>query len=408
VWTPYGTATVAPRAISVIPLTCEGWSCQPDNLGPDRHPEDTGVFPGYAFRVTSNFPLVVYQVNSDDLGGAASSSSATLLIPVSALDLEYYAVTAPGNRSQMRGWVAVVAIEDDTRVTFRASAPTVDGGDLEALEPDDNLSVTLDDGDVLQVASRNDGADLSGSYVVADKAVAVFAGHECANLRGGDCNGGGEQGDHVEEQLPPVVAWGRSFIAARNQHQEERYNTDTLWKIVASRDGTVVTFTSATPWGGVPAESMTLDSGDVFQFTVNGTSGANSGHFSVEATEPILMMQFHTGETVMILTVPTEQFLPSYLFVAPPFFDDTLAITRPIGAAITLDGVTPSGFGTWVAANDTHEVMWIDALLDGSHEVAGGSVEGASFPEVSLVGMDINCSYGYVGGMNVERINEPM
>ncbi|MEK6606460.1 MAG: IgGFc-binding protein [Myxococcota bacterium] len=405
-WSAMTTVSVAARGVAIIPTTCAGGGgffggCVSGNLREDRHPEDTTIARGYAFRVESDVPIIAYQFNSDDLNGSASSSGATILMPKAALDLEYYAVTLPQSGAE-RGWVSVVAMEDDTTVTLRASDATVAGGDVEALGPGESTDATLQDGDVLQVASAAAGDDLSGTKVLADKPVAVFAGNECGNT-GGDGGGFGAC-DHTEEEMMPVVTWGQEFVAARVDHPDQQYsNPDdaVTWKIVASKDDTNVTFEAGPDVTGLPPGVVTLDTGSVAAFRTTGTGG----NFTINATEAVQVVQFMEGEVVAIVVVPKEQYLPDYVFLAPPFFRDTLVIARQSGTTVVLDGAAPPV--TWEGAGDDFEVGRLNELSDGSHTIAlEGGLKGQN-AGIQLVGMDSNCSYGYLGGLNALRINIP-
>src|SRR5690606_29547875 len=76
-----------------------------------------------------------------------------------------------------------------------------------------------------------EGTDLSGTVITSNKPVAVFSGHQCANVPIGVpfC-------DHLVEQLTPTVTWGRSFLT---EPLATRSGGDTF-RVMASEDGTAV------------------------------------------------------------------------------------------------------------------------------------------------------------------------
>ncbi|MEK6606461.1 MAG: IgGFc-binding protein [Myxococcota bacterium] len=402
-WETIRTVAVTSRGIAIIPLTCSE-RCQGGNLRADRHPEDTTVARGYAFRLQSDVPIIAYQFNSDDLDGSASSSGATILMPKTALDIEYYAVTLPQSGDD-RAWVAVVAVEDGTSVTVTAASATAAGGGVTAMGPGDDQTITIDDGDVLQVSSASPGDDLSGSHVTADKPVAVFAGNECARLGGGSCDGAdfsGNGGDHTEEQMMPVITWGKQFVAAHVRHPQQADLERAVWKIVAAEAGTVVSFAPGADVLGLPAEPISLGAGGVTAFESRGAAG---GHFFISSSLAVQVVQYMRGETAALVVVPTEQYLPEYVFLAPPFFVDTLTIVRQSGTSVALDGTAVAG--SWFNAGGGFEATWRDDLEDGSHTVTiEGGLKGQN-AGIQLTGMDSNCSYGYLGGLNALRINVP-
>ncbi len=408
-WSAMTTVSVAARGVAIIPTTCAGGGgffggCVSGNLREDRHPEDTTIARGYAFRVESDVPIIAYQFNSDDLDGSASSSGATILMPKTALDIEYYAVTLPQSGDD-RAWVAVVAVEDGTSVTVTAASATAAGGGVTAMGPGDDQTITIDDGDVLQVSSASPGDDLSGSHVTADKPVAVFAGNECARLGGGSCDGAdfsGNGGDHTEEQMMPVITWGKQFVAAHVRHPQQADLERAVWKIVAAEAGTVVSFAPGADVLGLPAEPISLGAGGVTAFESRGAAG---GHFFISSSLAVQVVQYMRGETAALVVVPTEQYLPEYVFLAPPFFVDTLTIVRQSGTSVALDGTAVAG--SWFNAGGGFEATWRDDLEDGSHTVTiEGGLKGQN-AGIQLTGMDSNCSYGYLGGLNALRINVP-
>lgn len=401
-WTAVVDREVEPEALAVIPLACtdrgcDSDPCSPTNAAPDAHVEDTAIGRGAAFRVTSDRPIVAYQLNADDRNGCASSSGSATLLPAHVLGMDHYALTLPGNPEEQRGWVAVVAAGDGTDVTVLAAAPTVAGEDVPALAAGETYAVTLDEGDVLQLSSLADGDDLSGTHVVSSAPVAVFAGHECAAPAGGTCNPSSGNGDHVEEQMMPVQAWGTVFVAARLTHPQLSPTEPAIVKVVAAEGGTEVEFASGSGVDLPPR--WTLDAGEVRAIEVPGTPGTPP-HFVLESSSPVMVEQFTTGEPVAIVVVPTEQYRTGYLFIAPPFFDDRLVVARPESAGVLLDGDEPPDL--WREAGGGYLVEGLD-LGDGAHVVE--SDDGVARIGAQVIGMDGNCSYGYLAGLDVEPIN---
>src|SRR5262249_29761617 len=159
---------------------------------------------------------------------AASSSGASVLLPKATLGRKYYVLTWPQpdpalaselmfGQDISRSSVDVVATADNTVVVVTSSTRIMAGRGVNMMMPGDMQTFTLDEADVLQLETLATGDDLSGTYIEANKPIAVFAGVECAvnrdarpppPTRTNYC-------DHVEEQLLPLTAWGKEYVAAR-------------------------------------------------------------------------------------------------------------------------------------------------------------------------------------------------
>ena len=398
VWSNIQSAMVAPGTLHVFNL-------------PDRHLDGTGLKVDGAYRVVSDVPVVAYQFQPIN-GQTSFTSDASLLLPSSSLDKFYLNVgwgkTAFGNEQ-----IVIVASEDGTQVTVTPNLATLAGGGLPALQA--NVPYTfpmmLNAGDFLQIeSSLGTSTGLSGSAITANKPVAVFSAHTCANIpsqSNGYC-------DHIEEQLYGLQTWGKTYVAGRHAVRNSG-NTAELayWHIIASQDQTTIDFEVSPGVSGVPAGPQTLNKGQVLQLAVNGPV-ANPGDFLVKADKPILVSQYMAGSTTtnvsgagdpfMALAVPVEQFLDRYVVLAPQnWVNDRMVIVKPIGSTVTVDGtmVPQSSFVT--ISNGMIPAAWEVArvnIADGVHTVVGSKPVG-----VMIHGFDTDDSYGYPGGLNQQIIN---
>jgi hypothetical protein len=396
-WSPVATSAVAPGTVWVTVV-------------PDRHVEDTAIAPALAYRITSDIPIVSYQFNSDDLNGASSSSGATILFPKSALGDYYVAMGLPtvlpgfGGTGTNNAGVAIVGAFDGTNVTVNVSTNTLAAPGIPAMVAGDQYSTTINEGDVFQIEAANVGDDVTGTYVTSDQPVSVFSYHEGAvtSANAGD--------DHYEEEMLPLEAWGTTYPVARIWSADET----AIWRILAAEDATTITFTYDVGVTGLPnpsGSSIMLDGLEWAEFTVDGPATAgftvvngNIGDFEVTSDKPIQISNWSMTETSMLNMVPAEQWLQSYLFLAPPFFEDTLTVFRRDTSTITLDGsVIPSGmFSNIVAPFQAYR----QSLTDGSHLISGSAPsELESPPWIHVSGDGGSCGYAYIGGLNVAIIN---
>jgi hypothetical protein len=325
----------------------------------DDHLEGGGLAPRRAVRVTSDLPVSVAHVQSDDSAAAGSTSTGgTLLLPLHVLGSRYRAVMYPqvatpqlqatdGARGGA-GQLVLVGTADGTRVTITPSV-TANLGPGPGVPPpgsDGKLELTLDDGDLFTLYSNRDGADLTGSEVASDHPLAVFSGNISTTY--GITATGISSPDMAHEQLLPVSAWGTSYVAAQLVPQPGVCDpllpnptaTDagplagvapsaSLWTIVADRDATQVRFSDAS---GTPvAPDRTLGAGEAFHVAL-------AGDFVVNASAPIQIMQGMDCEPSLSSAVPTSTLLTEFYFAVLPRFATEAAIVRPVGAPLFIDG----------------------------------------------------------------------
>ena len=163
-----------------------------------------------AVRVTSSGLVAVHALN-----GRAYSSDGTVVLPVSALGLDYMVFThherinvtnSSLNHTTLESTMMIVAVEDDTEVEVLTSARTQNG-----FPANYRFTINLDAGQTYQLKSDE---DLSGTRVKVlndnnsnCKKVAVFAGNRMTSAA--IC---GTTGDHLYQQAYPTKTWGKSFI----------------------------------------------------------------------------------------------------------------------------------------------------------------------------------------------------
>ena len=282
----------------------------------------------------------------------------------------------------------VVATADETTVTI---TPSVTAGGRTAEEPYD---VQLDAGDVYHLALPQNilqALDLTGTSVAADNPVAVFAGHVCAYIPDQSV----PACDPIIEQLPPVDAWGQTFLTlplARNSPID-------VVRILAATDGTVVTINGT--------EVATLNRGEYRQ--VELTAPAEIG-----ASHPVLVAQYALGgdsdvviggDPLMMLVPPVETFQSEYRIASlVPITSATerAHVIAPVDAvaSVTLNG-NPVAADEFIAIGDSG-YAGAQLLLpsDGPvvHTIASSAPIG-----VIVYGFSYAAGYGYPAGWGLAR-----
>jgi hypothetical protein len=212
------------------------------------------------------------------------------------------------------------------------------------------MDVVLHDGDVLHVSSAGDTDDLSGFEIWADLPVAVFSGN-VSTAYGVVGASGINSPDMTHEQMPPVGSWSYKYVAAALPPQALTCDTllgkpdASVWRMVAGGPGpATVEFFAPSGVEGLPPDKITLAEGGVRELVVSG------GSFSVTSSGPLLLAQGIDCEPTLALAVSADRWLSDLSFAVLPNFDQLVAVARPKGATVMLDGLpiadtrfTPAG-----------------------------------------------------------------
>src|SRR5690349_20793331 len=159
-----------------------------------------GTGRGAAFRIQTSAPVVAYDIFPYG-GGASAATSATLLLPTSAWDVNYVGVDAFRKSTfvaQAQPSMALVGKEDGTNVTIRPTAAIQAGAGVQAGPAGTPTTYTLGAGEILQFTQD---AELIGSAILADKPIGLWAGASCLSIDVND-----QACDSAHQQIPPVKA----------------------------------------------------------------------------------------------------------------------------------------------------------------------------------------------------------
>jgi hypothetical protein len=381
---------------------------------PARQP---GLTKGGAYRITSDAPISVVEVVSDDASHGSSSSGGTVLLPMHALGTSYLAMAFPqlasaevaavaGSRDGA-GTIVIVGTVDHSTVRVRPTVPIVLAPGAPPSPDGTFYDFTVDEGDVVQLFSALSGGDLSGSELVSDHPIEVLSGNTFTSY--GRMTTGLNGADLAIEQLPSTEGWSKEYVGAWLKPQAgcDPYFREGggSWQVIASHDGTSVTLLPAPgTMFDLAGTTFRLDRGASKRFftfpdpATTATGGSTpAGDFVVHADQPILLGQWLDCEPGLSLGIDTRFGAKDTVFVLPPGFDHQVVIVRRAGKAVTFDDqpvsddafrpASPSG-DYEVARFSGDELGPCVELLDGCrHHVVGETVA------VSWRGMDIVCSY---------------
>ncbi|MBC7936723.1 MAG: Ig-like domain-containing protein, partial [Rhizobacter sp.] len=334
--------------------------------------DQSDVIQNNGIHVTALNEVTIYGLNRQPFTTDAFLGLPTDILGTSYINLGY---TSNGLLSEF----GIVATQNATTVTITPTETT--NGHADGVP----YNITLNQGQTYLLGTSS--GDLSGSIISSNKPIAVFGGHQCANIPIGAfaC-------DHIVEQLPPTTAWGRNFVSVP---LKTRIGGDTF-RFLASENGTNVIVNGATV--------ATLNRGQFHEMILTTSS-------QITANKPILVSQYSNGSSFdgvtsdpfMMLITPYEQFLGNYTFSTPAsgFLSNFVNVVAPAGAigALQLDGaVIPAAAFSPIGSSG-----FSGAQLDldlGVHTINGTNLPFGIF----VYGFDSYDSYGYPGGQSLAPI----
>ena len=394
----------------------------------------SGTAIGNSFHITSDVPVVAYEMNPYG-GGNVAVTGASLLLPVSAWDTNYIASTASPDTAGTPS-INIIASVDGTQVTFLPKvALTGNGTTIPSAAANSPVKINLNKG---QQAQIEQSADLVGSVISSNNPVGVMAGNPCMNEPQNVtfC-------DHGEQMLPPVRALGHEYVGVMYR---PRHTEPAIWRVVGAVDGTTLTFSPSIPaLDGLSAAPTTLDQGQMAEFA----TGTPFTVASQDDKHPFMLFEYMSssnwtpigasgfctastwsgfGDPDFSVQVPPEQYLEHYVIMTDPTYPETdlVLIRRPdtnnnfqdvtidcLGSAIT--GWQTVGSYQWTRLDlQTGNFQDVNGCSNGRHELKsnapfGLNVWGWGTPLTGDTsgGPNFTCnvSYSYPGGMNVQPIN---
>ncbi len=373
-----------------------------------------------AFHIRSSRPVVAYAI--DPYGGGDSAvTSATLLIPTSAWDVNYIAVNAwPFGNNSTNPRLTITASEDQTAVTINPvvdiTSATIDSVAAATTTANTPVTYTLDRGETLRIEQVE---ELTGSPILADKPIGVFGSANCFNIDACCC-------DSTHEQLPPVQAWGSEYAAVRYRERVAGNDEAVPWRFVGAVDGTTLSYDPAAPVGA----PTTLEQGEVVEFRDPGPFVVRSqdvGHPFYAGTYMTGGGDFgNSGDPEWVNVIPVLQYRSSYIFFTDPTYPETdLVVVRSKAADGDFKDVTLDCAGVltgWQAIDGGDiEFTRIDLVRgnfeqqgscdNGRHEMSsdvpfGLTVWGWGTSATEPGFTSTYVSYAYPAGASVQRINE--
>jgi hypothetical protein len=379
-----------------------------------------------SFYVRSSAPVVAYQfnpLNADDV----YTNDASLLIPSTAAGKEFFVMSWPQRPPSqdflvpVRGYVTIIAISNrETTVTVTPSTSILSAPGLPPFTQGEPSVISMVQGEVLNletdVSPFGGVPDLTGTHILADRKIAVFSGHECANVPLTLLNGifmGADYCDHLEQQLFPYNTWDDEYAA--DAFYPRANGQSDVWRILAG-DRDVIVSTDPPQPGATEAlvfkgKILEFESSESFMVYADGPISV--GHFLKssnyagfqpydECKVPMNPLDPNTdyyetgiGDPAFTLSVPTSQYRKDYMVLTPiNYREQYLNFIYPEGATIYLDSQALSmpqysiGQSSWN--------LYTIPVEPGSHTVSATAPIG-----ITAYGYDCDVSYAYPGGLDL-------
>jgi len=377
--------------------------------------QDVSLFgPGYGrtYHITTTAPIVAYQIDPYWFGGGAVASS-TLLIPTSAWDTNYIAVTPTAkNNNCTQPKLDLIGLQNGTQVTILPSTDIMGGNGVASASKNVQVKYSLDKGQLLQFEQD---IELAGSIIQATNPIAVFGAQNCVNIDDCCC-------DSEHQQIAPVRALGSEYVGVRyrDRNPDGMHVESPPWRLVGAVKGTQLTWLPSKP-ANAPS---TLDPGVVINFKDPGYWVVKSqddqhpfylGHHMTGGNGPWMMNGYGPGDPEWMNTVPPAEWLPTYVFFMDPTYkDSSLVFLRKKQSDNTFKDVTLDCKGTlsgWTAIGSTdYEYARLDIEINNAAVPpcdTGLHVAKSLAPfGLNIWGWAHDSSYGYPAGMSVKAINQ--
>ena len=214
---------------------------------------------------------------------ADSYREASLILPTRSLGKEYYIQNSP--QDNFSSEFAIVATEDGTTVQYSPSDTTFTG---QLPYPATPYTVTLNKGDAYMVASKTKKEgfgdyvlDLSGSFICADKPIAVFNGNQQTSIPISVT----KARNFATEQSLPIAQWGTEFYITKLERTKINY-----FRITAAYDNTNITVKTENNTAG---STLTLaQKGQSTSIDEDYIVGVDANEFVITSDHPVILYSY--------------------------------------------------------------------------------------------------------------------
>ena len=314
---------------------------------------------------------------------------------------QYYAVSTESLADFTLSGVLLIGVKNNTIVTIiPAHTITVP----ENIQNPSSPNVTITAGTPFSITLHRMqtflfGAldvDITGTSIVSNKPLSVVSGHECGNVPNSVpfC-------EHLTEQIPPTVTWGRQFLLTPYDNRSGQY-----YKILAAENQTTFNFTC----GNGNASTVYLSTSGS---TITKYSSTNV-YCSIVSDKPILVNQLGAGHRVdnigdpVISMIPSiDQYSEKITFISPPISGPYPVMSHYINIAATsqdtvlMDGSVLSL--TWNTIYNDNNIIGYGAQVQIT-DLNSHTIISQSKLSILVYGFGYGTGYSYSAGVNLMQL----
>ncbi len=274
----------------------------------------TQVWKGRGIILESDAPVIVYGMVRYQF-----TSDGFLALPINKCGNQYiissYRETANFISQSLTPYASVIGISDSTTVTFhiggnKSSTVRISSG--EKYFPYDSVVVTLNKGDYWLIASEGNQSEIGGSFVDANKPVAVLSGTHCSYIPTGisAC-------DYLIEQELPTNFWGEKYYVSNIADRKK----SSIIRIFAMEPNTNILRNDSMEIGYITKKFGIENEG----WIETRASTDTNRPAMISATKPINVMQYNQGlsddnvpsDPFQMTVLPSSAFQKYFVFNTP-------------------------------------------------------------------------------------------
>lgn len=337
----------------------------------------------YAVHITSSHNISVYAMNY-----AAAIADGALIYPEAVCGNRYYTSAYEGLNNSAPSSFLIVGLSNNQQIRITPKVDLASG--KPAGVP---YTVTLNRGQTYLEYGKNT-LDITGSLIedLSGKPFALYSGTKCVNIPTTAC----PACDVLMEQMVPLTALGKKYLLAP-------LSTATVtpaytYRIIGTRDNTYININGA--------RVDTLNKGE----TLHKTNESNA--ICVDATEPIMVVQYtqgitcvQVGDPAMVVIPPVEQIIDRVNYATPGYTGFNKHYVYILLKTAAKHNVMING--TPVSASKFSAFTSCNLYSYANIELSGGNhlVECDSGFTMIAYGYGQAISYAYIGGTNFANLS---